>query len=109
MLNGNVPSNCASNPSFGTVTLEDVVGGVTVNVNLIGTDQKFRDLMLNATAPVTVSDDGDSGNTVLYSSDAFSINPYNGLFDIGGSGGQGWNANDGYLNTLLGPKGLSRN
>jgi len=103
VLNGNVPSNCASNPSFGTVTLEDVVGGVTVNVDLVGTDQKFRDLMLNAIVPVTVSDDGDSGNTVLYSSDAFSITPYDGLFDIGGSGGQGWNASDGYLTTLLGP------
>src|SRR5262245_18666396 len=102
VLNGNVPANCSSNPSFGTVTLDDVVGSVTVSVDLAGTDQKFRDLMLNATVPVTISNDGDSGNTIFYSSDGFSINPYNGLFDIGGNGGQGWKGDDGYVTTLLG-------
>src|SRR5262245_30011540 len=102
VLNGDVPGNCSGNPSFGTVMLDEVVGGVTVSVELVGTGQKFRDLMLNATVPVTVSNDGDSGNTVFYSSDGFSINPYDGMFDIGGSGGQGWKGNDGYVTTLLG-------
>lgn len=102
VLNGNVPANCASNPSFGTVSISDIVNGVSVTVDLAGTGQKFRDLMLNAGSAVTITNDGDPNNVVQYSSNGFSITPYSGLFDIGGSGGQGWAGNDGYTTNLTG-------
>jgi hypothetical protein len=98
VLNGlGGPGSCAAGPSFGTVELEDLAGAdvgkvkVTVDLGMAG-DQKFRDLMLNFAGTATTITDSDAGNTVSLSSNAFSITPYSGDFDIGGSGGQGWSA-----------------
>jgi hypothetical protein len=89
---------CAAGPTYGTVMLEDLsgadVGKVKVTVDLIPDDgsQKFRDLMLNFAGAASAISDNDSGNTVILNSNSFSISPYGGDFDIGGSGSQGWNA-----------------
>lgn len=97
-LNGlNSNGSCSPGPSFGTVTLEDLAGGdagkvqVTVDLGFAG-NQKFRDLMLNFSGAATTITDDDAGNTVSLNGNSFSITPYGGLFDVGGSGGQGWSA-----------------
>ena len=90
---------CAPAAIFGTVTLTDGTGAntgkVEVAVNLAGTGQKFRDLLFNFTGPETSFTSSD-GQSLQYGSNAFVLNPYNGLFDLSGMGGQGWNGNDGY-------------
>ncbi len=102
VLYSNTGVNCA-NPSFGTVTLSDVTGGVMVAVDLAGTGEKFRDLMLNtAAAGVSITDDGDTNNQVQVVNNGFQIAPYLGLFDIGSVDQQGWDGDDGYATTLLG-------
>lgn len=100
---------CTPSSTYGTVVLDnngglDLVGDVRVTVNLAGTGQKFRDLMLNfnpnKTAGTTFSDT-DALVTVALSANGFSINPYNGLFDVGASAAQGWNTTiDPYTTTL---------
>lgn len=102
---------CNSGPSFGTITLKDLAGGDFGKVELtvdLGFDdpnetQKFRDLVLNYGGSATSITDNDSGNTVFLSSNAFSITPYSGLFDVGGSGGKGWSdgATTGPYTTIL--------
>jgi hypothetical protein len=89
--------SCSPGPSFGTVTLEDLSGvdsgKVEVTVDLgFPSSQKFRDLILNYAGAATTITDNDSGNAVVLNSNSFSINPYNGDFDVGGTGGQGWHA-----------------
>jgi hypothetical protein len=64
---------------------------VTVDLGMTG-NQKFRDLMLNYSGTATSITENDGGNTVVLSADSFSIVPYDGDFDVGESGGQGWNA-----------------
>jgi hypothetical protein len=97
-LNGlNSSGGCSAGPSFGTITLEDLAGvdagKVQVTVDLgFPSSQKFRDLMLNFAGAATSITDSDSGNTVVLDSNDYSINPYDGLFDVGATGGQGWNA-----------------
>jgi hypothetical protein len=94
-LNGLNSSSCSGGPSFGTITLEDLTGvdagkvKVTVDLGFTGT-QKFADLMLNYAGSATSITDNDSGNTVVLNSNAYSISPYDGDFDLGGTGGQGW-------------------
>ena len=56
-------------------------GKVEVAVNLAGTGQKFRDLLFNFSGPETHFTSSD-GQSLQYGSNAFVINPYNGLFDI---------------------------
>jgi hypothetical protein len=92
----NSSGSCSPGPSFGTVTLEDLTGvdagkvEVTVDLGFPST-QKFRDLMLNYSGAATTITDSDSGNTVVLNSDNYSISPYGGEFDLGATGGQGWN------------------
>lgn len=97
-LNGlNSSGSCSPGASFGTITLEDLSGvddgkvEVTVDLGFPST-QKFRDLILNYVGPATSITDSDSDNTVVLNSNGYSINPFNGLFDLGGTGGQGWKA-----------------
>ncbi|HTV02669.1 MAG TPA: hypothetical protein VMF13_19115 [Luteitalea sp.] len=87
--------------SYGTLTLADVVGGIQVTVDLAGTGHKFRDLMLNYSSPVPITDN-DSSNNIAMVGNGYSIQPYNGLFDVGGSGGKGWNGADLYSVILQG-------
>jgi hypothetical protein len=92
-------STCASGASFGTVTIADTgLNQVTVSVNLLNPELKFRDLMLNfaGIASGLVSTDGQ----VSLSPDGFSMPPYSGLFDVGSSGQQGWNGASGYSTVL---------
>jgi hypothetical protein len=99
---------CAPTSSFGTVTLTDGSGAntgkVEVAVNLAGTGQKFKDMLLNFTGPETSFTSSD-GQTILYGSNAYAINPYNGLFDLSGMGGLGWNGDDPYSTFLGSPQG----
>lgn len=106
--------SCSPGPSFGTVTLTDLTGvdagKVEVEVDLgFPASQKFRDLMLNYSGAATSITDDDAGNTVTLSADSFSIAPYNGLFDVGGTGGQGWSATTAgpYTTILSGDAALS--
>ena len=75
--------------SFGTVTLTDGTGAntgkVLVAVNLAGTGQKFRDLLLNFGGPETSFTSSD-GQSLTFGSNAFALNPYNGTFDLGSTG-----------------------
>ncbi len=98
---------CQPAATFGTITLDQVGDGVSVAVDLAGTEQKFRDLMLNYGGAATTITDNDPNNTVSLTRDGFQINPYNGLFDVGGSGGQGWNGQDLYSTILTGDIALS--
>ena len=107
ILNTNPCTSTSS--SYGTVVLDNdgalaAAGDVRVTVNLAGTGQKFRDLMLNFDATKiagTTFSDTDPNLVVALSSNAFSINPYNGLFDVGKSGSQGWNATAEPYSTIL--------
>lgn len=91
--------SCGAGPSFGTITLEDLSGvdagkvKVTVDLGFTGT-QKFRDLILNFSGAATSITDNDPGNAVFLSNNNtnFKINPYNGLFDVGATDQQNWNA-----------------
>jgi hypothetical protein len=99
--------SCSPGPSFGTVTLEDLsgvdAGKVEVTVDLgFPSSQKFKDLILNYTGAATTISDSDSGNTVVLNSNNYSISPYDGDFDVGGTGGQGWHAmTSGPYSTIL--------
>lgn len=89
--------SCSPGPSFGTVTLEDLsgvdAGKVEVTVDLgFPSSQTFKDLILNYSGAATTITDSDSGNTVVLNSNSYSITPYDGEFDVGGTGGQGWHA-----------------
>ena len=90
---------CSPTSSFGSVTLTDGSGAnagkVEVAVNLAGSGQKFKDLLFNFTGPETSFTSSD-GQTIAFGADAFAINPYNGLFDLSGMGGLGWNGSDPY-------------
>lgn len=94
-----ISTPCAPTSSFGTVTLTDGAGAnagkVEVAVNLAGTGQKFKDMLLNFTGPETTFTSSD-GQSLVYGANAFAINPYNGLFDLSGMGGLGWNGDDPY-------------
>jgi len=94
--------------SFGTVTLDDSVGvgQIGVSVNLAGTGEQFRDLMLNFSGAGVTTISSTDGQ-VLLSPNGFSIEPYAGLFDVGGGGVQGWAGNDLYSTTLTGNVALS--
>jgi hypothetical protein len=87
--------SCSAGPSFGTITLEDLTGAdtgkvkVTVDLGFPNT-QKFRDLMLNYTGSATTITDSDPNNTVVHNNNSYSISPFGGKFDLGGTGGQGW-------------------
>ncbi len=109
---------CSAGPSFGTITFEDLTGPdagkVKITVDLgfddDGETQKFRDLMLNYAGAATSITDDDAGNTVFLSANSGSISPYGGLFDVDGTGGQGWS--DGprtgpYMTVLSGNIALS--
>jgi len=100
---------CQPAATYGTITLDQVGNGVSVTVDLAGTEQKFRDLMLSYQGSATTITDNDPNNTVSLTPDGFQINPYNGLFDVGGSGGKGWNGQDLYSTILTGNMGLSIN
>jgi hypothetical protein len=99
-LNGlDSSGSCSAGPSFGTITLEDLTGvdagKVEVTVDLgFPSSQKFRDLILNYAGPATSITDNDPNNSVFLSNNnvSFSINPYNGRFDVGATDQQNWNA-----------------
>jgi hypothetical protein len=91
---------CQPSATYGTITLNQVGSGISITVDLAGTDQKFRDLLLNYSGLATNITDNDPHNTVSLSPNGFRIQPYDGLFDVGGSGGKGWSGNDSY-STLL--------
>lgn len=94
---------CPLVSSFGTVTFDDVLlpaGQVRVTVDLLNPLLKFRDLAGNysGTAATISSSDGQ----VSLAPDTYFINPYNGLFDVGSTGAQGWDGPSGYTTILSG-------
>jgi len=93
---------CQPSATYGTITLDQVGSGISIAVDLAGTHQKFRDLMLNYSGLATRIIDDDPHNTVSLSPDGFRIKPYGGLFDVGGSGGKGWRGYDSYSTLLTG-------
>jgi hypothetical protein len=99
---------CAPTSVFGTVTLTDGTGAntgkVEVAVNLAGSGQKFKDLLFNFSGPETSFTSSD-GQTLAFGANAFAINPYNGLFDLSGMGGLGWNGSDPYSTFVGSPQG----
>ena len=93
---------CQPSATYGTITLDQTGSGISVTVDLAGSEQKFRDLMLNYAGPATTITDNDPNNTVSLTPGGFQINPYDGLFNVGGSGGKGWNGHDLYFTLLTG-------
>jgi hypothetical protein len=107
-LNGlDSSGSCGAGPSFGTITLEDLsgvdAGKVEVTVDLgFATTQKFRDLILNYSGAATSITATDGSNPLLLDIDEYSITPYDGRFDLGGTHGQGWHAaTSGAYSTVL--------
>jgi hypothetical protein len=104
-LNGlDSSGSCSPGPVFGTITLKDLTGvdtgKVEVTVSFPG-PQKFRDMMLNFAGTASTITDTDSSLNVTLSNNTYSINPYNGTFDLGKSGGQGWNTASSPYTTVL--------
>ena len=93
---------CQPSATYGTITLNQVGSGISVTVDLVGTHQKFRDLMLNYSGLATEITDSDRRNTVSLTPDGFRLNPYDGLFDVGGDGRKGWRGRDSYSTVLTG-------
>ena len=58
--------------------------------------------MLNYTGPATTITDNDRRNRVSLTADGFHLNPYDGLFDVGGSGHKGWHGGASYSTLLTG-------
>jgi hypothetical protein len=107
VLNGLNSQACVAGPSFGTVTISDTgANQVGLNVDLGNSGLKFRDLMLNFTGVGFTDITSTDGQNLLISLNGFSINPYNGTFDVGVNGGQGWNADAPYATTLSGVGGV---
>jgi hypothetical protein len=95
-------SNSACTPfanSFGTVTITDIVGGVSVIVDTAA-GGKYKDLFLNLEAPGAVS----LTSPAVYSSNTFTLSPYNGAFDVGTSTtpSKGFDGNDNVAFQILG-------
>lgn len=93
---------CQPSAIYGTITLNQVGSGVSITVDLAGSGQKFRDLMLSYSGLATRIIDDDPLNSVFLSPNGFRIHPYDGLFDVGGSGGKGWSGNNSYSTLLTG-------
>jgi hypothetical protein len=93
---------CQPSATYGTITLNQVGSGISVTVDLVGTHQKFRDLMLNYSGLATEITDNDRHNTVSLTPDGFRLNPYDGQFDVGGGGRKGWRGRDSYSTLLTG-------
>jgi hypothetical protein len=107
VLNGLNSQACVPGPSFGTVTVSDTgVNQVTVVVDLLSPDLKFRDLMLNFN-PLgsSITNVTSSDGQVSLSSNGYSINPYDGLFDLGQNDAKGWEGDSGYSTVLSGVGG----
>ncbi|MBI4907441.1 MAG: PEP-CTERM sorting domain-containing protein [Acidobacteria bacterium] len=106
VLNGINAVGCVNGTSFGTVTLASTAdpNQIALTVDLAGTGQKFRDLMLNYNGASTSITSTDGLASLV--PDGFSITPYGGLFDVGKSSGQGWNGDDLYSTILTGNNGL---
>ena len=64
---------CQPSATFGTITLDQVGSGISVTVDLAGTEQKFRDLVLNYGGSATTITDNDPNNTVSLTPDGFQI------------------------------------
>jgi len=102
-------TSCNNIGPYGTVKLDDSIGNgdLTITVTLGNPGQKFRDLMLAFSGSAATVTENDPNNIVTLSSDAFTINPYLGAFDIGDVGNptgtqQGWNGDSGYTAILSG-------
>jgi hypothetical protein len=100
----NSSGSCNNIGPFGTVKIDDTPGNgdLLLTVDLFNATPKFRDLMLNFAGTATTISSSD-GQAEL-DPDGFSIAPYGGLFDVGESGGQGWNysGTGPYITTLSG-------
>ncbi len=96
-----VLSNTACTPfptSFGTVTITDTSGGVSVLVDTAA-GGKYKDLFLNLVAPpATIA------SPSVYSSNNFNLSPYDGKFDVGTSidPSKGFGGNDNSVFQILG-------
>jgi len=103
ILSGSNELSCSPGYFFGTVTLDDSVGGgqISLTVDVQGIAGKFRDLMLNFDGPgITWVSSGDGQASLV--PDGFSLPPYHdGKFDIGGSDQQNWNSTSALYTTLL--------
>lgn len=104
-------SSCVPGSTWGTITLDGEVPGhigeIQVTVDLVQPDMKFRDLMLYfsfPSDPAVVSITSGDGQVSLIP-DGFSLVPYTGLFDVGGTGTQGWHGDNGYTTFLTGWSG----
>jgi hypothetical protein len=97
-------NSCTPSASYGTVTLDQVGSGVSVSVDLAGTGQEFRDLLLTHGQHVRLSDT-DPVNKVQF--DTFRLAPSSDIFKIGVYGGNGWDGDDLYTTLLTAPGGLS--
>ena len=93
-------------PSYGTVTFSDSPGNgdVLLTVDLLGTGEKFKDLLFNYNGPAAGITAG-SGTGNLLDPDDVSHGPYSGKFDVGALGGNdpfsitlyGWNSTSSHL------------
>ena len=106
---------CNNIGPFGTVKPEEVISGdLKLTVDLLNPTPKFRDLVLNFGGAATslLSSDGQaillSPDGFGLTPDGFTINPYDGKFDIGVNDNNGWNYDGAgvYMTTLSGGGGV---
>src|SRR5262245_15233294 len=82
----NPPSGgpCQPGASFGTVRIEDVgLNQVSVSVDLLNPNLKFRDLMVNFNGTGFTDITSSVGENLQIIANGFGINPYGGAFDVG--------------------------
>jgi hypothetical protein len=97
VLAGPTSVPCNSLSYYGSVTLDDSVGGgqIKLTVDIQGVADKFRDLLLNFNGAGIVTAVSSGDGQASLSPNGFSLPPYDGLFDIGNSSGCcGWNSKD---------------
>lgn len=92
-------TGCTPFPSsFGTVTITDIAGGVSVVVDTAA-GGKYGNLFLNLTAPPETIQ-----SPAVYSAGAFNLSPYAGNFDVGTSisPSKGFSGSDNSVFQILG-------
>ena len=78
-------TTCAPHATLGEVTFTELTDGdIGITVALLGTDEKFKDLMFNFVGTATWMTAGDNlTQNLLHPAPGIQTSPYDGYFDVG--------------------------